>query len=99
MGISKAERYADLSRMTRGPRPWSAVNIVPAHWLPRAQSYPFAEGLLPDGPRPLTPKEVAASNSWFGKDGRFPAVHVPTGEVRGVGDREVLMRVSLVLHS
>lgn len=85
IGISTTERHACLSRITREPRPWTAANFAPVHWLSRSQAqHPFAEGLLPDGPRALTPKEVAACNAWFGTGGKFPAVHVPTGEVRGV---------------
>lgn len=84
IGIRKDERCACLSRITREPRPWTAANFGPVQWLPRGQTHPFAEGLLPEFPRALTPKEVAACNTWFGKDGKFPAVHVPTGEIRGV---------------
>lgn len=84
IGISTTERHACRSRITREPHPWTAANFAPVEWLPKGQSHPFAEGLLPDGPRPLTPKEVAACDTWFGIEGKYPAVHVPTGEIRGV---------------
>ncbi len=85
IGVSKSERHACLSVIKREARPWTAGNFGAVQWLPHSKAqHPFADGLLANGPRALTPKDVAACNSWFGKDGRFPAVHVPTGEVRGV---------------
>lgn len=83
-GISAGERYACLSRIRRAPKPWTAANFGAVEWLPASSIDPAIAELLPKGPRPLTPKEVAAANTWFGKDGRFPAVHIASGEIRGV---------------
>jgi hypothetical protein len=41
-------------------------------------------GLLPREPRPMAPKEAAMLEMWFGPEGRFPALHVPTGELREI---------------
>jgi hypothetical protein len=40
--------------------------------------------LLQHGPRAMTPKETAMLEKWFGPEGRYPAVHLPTGELRGI---------------
>lgn len=84
VGVSPAERYACLARVRRESRPWTAANFGQVEWLPVSSIDPVIAGLLPAGPRPLTPKDVAACNSWFGTDGKFPAVHLPSGEIRGV---------------
>ncbi len=84
VGVSPAERHACLARVKRQPRPWMAANFGQVEWLPVSSIDPVIAGLLPAGPRPLTPKDVAACNSWFGTDGKFPAVHLPSGEIRGV---------------
>lgn len=83
-GISPTHHVGCLTRISRAPRPWTAANFGAVEWLDPAQLDPFLIGLLPTEPRPLTPKDVAACNTWFGKDGKFPAIHIPTGEVRGV---------------
>lgn len=84
VGVAGRERHACLSRIRRYPTPWSAANFGTIEWLPETSIDPVIAALLPDGPRPMTPKEVAASEKWFGRDGRFPAVHIATGEVRGL---------------
>jgi hypothetical protein len=40
--------------------------------------------LLPRGTRPMTPQETAMLQTWFGPEGRYPAVHLPTGQLRGI---------------
>ena len=45
---------------------------------------PVIAALLPVGLRAMTPKEISGLQEWFGADGKFPAVHIGTGEVRGV---------------
>jgi hypothetical protein len=40
--------------------------------------------LLPRRPRAMAPKETAMLEKWFGPQGRYPAVHLPTGELRGI---------------
>lgn len=84
VGVSPAERHACLARVRREPRPWTAASFGPVEWLPVSSIDPVISGLLPAGPRPVTPKEVAACNTWFGTEGKFPAVDIATGEVRGV---------------
>lgn len=83
-GISGGERIACLARLRRHPRPWTAASFDAVEWLPEASIDPVIAALLPDGPKPLTPKEVAACNTWFGREGKFPAVHIASGEIRGV---------------
>lgn len=84
VGVSPAERHACLARVRREPRPWTAASFGAVQWLPTSSIDPVIAGLLPVGPRPLTPKDVAACNSWFGSEGKFPAVHIASDEVRGV---------------
>ena len=83
-GISHHERHACLSRIVRGAKPWTDAIFGPVEWLPAASIDPVIADLLPVGPRAMTPKEVSAMAKWFGKEGAFPAVHIPTGEVRGI---------------
>lgn len=84
VGISRAECHACLSRIRRSPAPWTAANFSPIEWLPESSIDPALLDVLPKGPRALTPKDVAACESWFGVKGRYPAVHIPTGEIRGL---------------
>lgn len=85
VGIAGRERHACLSRIRRHPMPWTAASFGTIEWLPETSIDPEIAALLPDGPRPMTPKEVAAAEKWFGREGRFPAVHIATGELRGLG--------------
>lgn len=85
VGVSIAERHACLSRITRRPQPWTASHFGAVEWLPASSIDPVIAALLPTVPRPLTPKDVAAAEKWFGANGTFPAVHIPTSEVRGLG--------------
>lgn len=84
VGMSHGERYNCLARITRTPRPWTAANLSTVEWLPAETISPALVRLLSARPRPLRPKDIAGLQPWFGADGKFPAVHVPTGEVRGV---------------
>ena len=83
-GISASERISCMARINREPRPWTAANFAALEWLPEDSIDPMIIALLPQGSRPLTPKEVAGCNKWFGDGGRFPAVHILSGEVRGL---------------
>lgn len=82
--VAADERHSCLARIRRNPKPWTAASFEAVEWLPSASIDPAIADLLPRGLRALTPKEVAACNGWFGKHGRFPAVHLATGQVRGV---------------
>ena len=83
-GIARRERHACLSRIRRRPRPWTAASFGPLEWLDGAGIDPLLVDLLPVGPRGLTPAEVSASKALFGRNGPFPAIHLPSGEVRGL---------------
>lgn len=85
VGIAGRERHACLARIRRHPKPWTPANFETIEWLPDASIDPAIAAMLLDCPRSMTPKEVAAAEQWFGKDGRFPAVHIATGELRGLG--------------
>ena len=39
---------------------------------------------LGDAGRTMSKIELAMLEKWFGKEGIYPAVHIDTGEVRGV---------------
>lgn len=82
VGIARRERCHGLARILREPNPWTAANFSPVEWLPEQAIDPEIAALLPTGPRPLTPKEISALQTWFGVDGRFPAVPIPTVDVR-----------------
>jgi hypothetical protein len=84
VGISARDRYACIQRIRRTPMPWTLANLEAVEWLPDTSIDPAIAALLPIGPRPLTPKDVAAAEKWFGKAGRFPAVHILSGELRGL---------------
>ena len=83
-GITRVERYACLARIARTQRPWTSKIFGTVEWLPVASIDPVISGLLPVAPRAMTPKEISGLQRWFGPEGKFPAVHIGTGEVRGV---------------
>ena len=85
VGVSLTDQLGCIARIRRQPRPWTAHNFGEVEWLPTSSIDPVIVGLLPTAPRALTPKEVAAANKWFGRDGVYPAVHLPSGELRGLG--------------
>lgn len=78
------ERHASLTRISRDPRPWTARSFGPVEWLDPGSIDPAIARLLPTGLQTLTPTAVAAADALFGTDGRFPAVHLATGELRGL---------------
>lgn len=84
VGLGVNEQHHCLARIRRQPRPWASNNFGNVEWLPGASIDPAIHDLLPRGPRPMTPKEISALEKWFGASGTFPAVHIPTGEVRGL---------------
>jgi hypothetical protein len=84
IGIAAHERYACMARITRTPKPWTAANFGPVEWLPADSIDPVLAKLLPTKPRAMTPKDIHGLQAWFGTDGTFPAVHIPSGELRGV---------------
>ena len=84
LGITSREHYNCMALITRRPKPWTAANFSAVQWLPPESIDPVLAHLLPTAPRAMTPKEIQGLQAWFGTAGRFPAVHIPTGEVRGV---------------
>ena len=84
VGISTRERVNCMARIKRHPKPWAAANFGEVEWQSESTIDPTIAALLPQQPRPMTPKEISALEKWFGVSGQFPAVHVPSGEVRGL---------------
>ena len=84
LGVSHKEVHACLSLIRRHPRPWTKESFGRVQWIERAQVGQEMIDLLPRGARTIDAKELAMLVKWFGVNGRFPAVHVPTREVRGV---------------
>jgi hypothetical protein len=81
VGISPKDRFACLARIVREPRPWTAKNFGPVEWLPEAAIDPAMIELLPTGAREITTKDLAMLEKWFGPKGKFPAIHIATGEL------------------
>ena len=87
IGLTQATRLACITPITRHPHPWCAANFGMIDWIDNPAIEPSMAALLPHDPQPLTPKAVAAAETLFGSTGTFPAVHVPTGTVRGLASR------------
>ena len=84
LGVTAKEACACFSRIRREPRPWTKQNFGSIEWIDRTQIGQEMIDLLPRAPRAITPKETAMLHKWCGHEGRYPAVHLPTGELRGV---------------
>jgi hypothetical protein len=89
LGVWGEEVCACLARIARTPKPWTAVNFGTVEWIDRSLIGQEMIDLLPksaliDAGRAMSKTEIAMLEKWFGKDGRFPAVHIETREVRGV---------------
>jgi hypothetical protein len=89
LGVMREDVVACLSRITRTPKPWTAANFGKVEWMDRSLIGQEMIDLLPrsalgDAGRAMSKTEVAMLEKWFGKDGIYPAVHIETGEVRGV---------------
>ncbi len=78
--ISPKARHACLARITREPKPWTSKSFGEVEWLPEASIDPAIVELLPSGALEMTAKDLATIDRWFGARGKFPAVHIPTGE-------------------
>ena len=83
-GIARNERHACMAQIERSRRPWTYKNFGLTEWLPSSSIDPIIAELLPTRSRAMTPKEISGLQEWFGVDGKFPAVHLASGEVRGV---------------
>jgi hypothetical protein len=84
LGVTVKEVCACFSRIRREPRPWKKENFGPIEWMDRTQIGEEMIDLLPRAPRAMTPKETAMLERWFGPSGHYPAVHLPTGQLRGI---------------
>lgn len=77
MGFWHKERHGCLSRITRTP----ALDFGPVAWMPEAALGPDIPGLLPRGMRTLSADRLLVLQAWFGRDGKFPAVNIETGQI------------------
>lgn len=84
VGVDQHEQHSCLARIARQPQPLSAKNFGAVEWLSASSIDPMIVGMLPTASRAVTPKEISGLDRWFGTSGKFPAVHVPSGEVRGL---------------
>jgi hypothetical protein len=89
LGMMRQEVIACLARITRTPKPWTAANFGNVEWIHRSLIGQemidlLPRSALPDAGRAMSKTEIAMLEKWFGKDGIYPAVHIDTGEVRGV---------------
>ena len=84
LGVTAKDVCACFSRIRREPRPWTKENFGPVAWMDQAQIGQEMIDIFPRHPRAMTPKETAMLQKWFGPKGRYPAVHLPTGELRGI---------------
>ena len=84
VGVSASEQLNCLVRITRTPRPWTAANFSAVEWLGTESIAPELIELLPRIPQPMTPKQIRELQEWFGADGKFPAAHIDSREIRGV---------------
>jgi len=84
LAVTAKEASACFSRIRRHPKPWTKHSFGSIEWLDRAQIGEEMIDLLPRAPRAMTPKDTAMLHKWFGPDGRYPAVHLPTGELRDI---------------
>jgi len=80
-GIMGRERHNGLARIRREPKPWRANNFGAVEWLPESAIDPMLADLSPRGAREMTSRDLATLDKWFGAKGRFPAVHIGSGEI------------------
>jgi hypothetical protein len=89
LGVMRQEVHACLARITRTSKPWTAANFGKVEWMDRSLIGQEMIDLLPrsalgDAGRAMSKTEIAMLERWFGTEGIYPAVHIETGEVRGV---------------
>ncbi|MGA7328389.1 MAG: hypothetical protein WBX25_28835, partial [Rhodomicrobium sp.] len=81
VAIMPRESVGCIARIRREPRPWTRANFGEVEWLPESAIDPMLIDLLPKGAREMTAKDIATLEKWFGKDGKFPALNMVTGEL------------------
>ena len=84
LGVSHKEVHACASLIQREPRPWTKHNFGSVEWLPRDAIGQEMIDLLPRGTRSFTSRDLEELEAWFGVAGKFPAVHIASGEVKGL---------------
>jgi hypothetical protein len=84
IGVSHHEVHVCVSEITRYPRPLTEKNFSPIEWCDQSQIESALLELLPCGARSIDEKEIAMLEKWFGANGKFPAVHIASREVRGL---------------
>lgn len=83
VGCLGADWLAALS-MKSEKKPFSDASFGPLQWLPDESIGAEIRALLPRGQRSISKNELAACEALFGISGRFPAVHIASGEIRGL---------------
>ena len=83
VGVSHREVHMATSVIRRTPRPWTKDNFGPIEWHDRSAVGQEVIDTLPRGARSISATELAMLETWFGVNGRFPAVHLPSKQVRG----------------
>ena len=89
LGVMRQDVLACMARITRTPKPWTAANFGKVEWIDRSLIGQEMFELLPrsalgDAGGTMSKTEIAMLEKWFGRDGIYPAIHIDTGEVRGV---------------
>jgi hypothetical protein len=89
MGVMREVVLACMARISRTPKPWTSANFGKIEWIDRSQIGQEMIDLLPrsalgDAGRAMSKTEIAMLEKWFGTEGIYPAIHIETGEVRGV---------------
>lgn len=82
VGVGPREVAACIARIRRHPRPWTTASFGPVEWLDRDAVDQAIVALLPKGRTTVSAGELVELKTWFGPTGRFPLVHVATGELR-----------------
>ena len=71
IGVSHRECHAAMSRIMRNP-----IRFAEIEWLPRSKIDDAYLSLLPSGTLTLDAREIAELETWFGADGKFPALRI-----------------------
>lgn len=81
-GVTLRDAVGCMARIRREPKPWSLANIGEPSWLPREAMDRAIVDLLPRGAAEISSRQRQLLENWFGPRGRFPAVHIESGELR-----------------
>ena len=57
--------------------PYTPSHFGPPEWLDSSLIDPSLIAMLPQAPRPLTPKAISGLEKWFGTSGLYPALTSP----------------------